>query len=67
MSHLASLGAVETLTLDVLSESSIAACFSKVPSLDMLVKNAGETFLMPIVDLSITEAKKPLTSTSGRI
>ena len=57
MSHLASLG-IETLTLDVLSESSIAACVSKVPSLDILVNNAGASFLMPIVDLSIAEAKK---------
>ena len=57
MSHLASLG-IETLTLDVLSESSIAACVSKVPSLDILVNNAGEIFPMPVVDLSIAEAKK---------
>ena len=57
MSHLASLG-IETLTLDVLSDSSIAACVSKIPSLDILVNNAGQTYLMPIVDLPIAEAKK---------
>ena len=57
MSHLRSLG-IETLTLDVLSESSIAACVAKLPSLDILVNNAGMTFLMPIADLSIEEAKK---------
>ena len=57
MSHLASLG-IETLTLDVLSDSSIATCVSKLPSLDILVNNAGATFLMPIVDVSIADAKK---------
>ena len=57
MSHLASLG-IETMTLDVLSESSIKACVSKLSSLDILVNNAGATFLMPIVDVSIPEAKK---------
>ena len=57
MSRLASLG-IETLTLDVLSESSIAACVSKIPSLDILINNAGATFLMPVVDVSIAEAKK---------
>ncbi|KIM98933.1 hypothetical protein OIDMADRAFT_43033 [Oidiodendron maius Zn] len=35
MSHLSSLG-IKTLTLDVLSESSIAACAAQVPSLDIL-------------------------------
>lgn len=32
---------IETLTLDVLSETSIAACVCKIPSLDILVNNAG--------------------------
>ena len=57
MSRLTSLG-IETLTLDVLSESSIAACVSKLPSLDILINNAGASFLMPVVDISIAEAKK---------
>ncbi|KAL8791170.1 MAG: hypothetical protein Q9195_006009 [Heterodermia aff. obscurata] len=57
MSHLASLG-IETLTLDVLSDSSIKTCVSKLSSLDILVNNAGASFLTPIVDLSIPEAKK---------
>ena len=57
MSHLVSLG-IETLTLDVLTDSSIKACVSKLPSLDILVNNAGATYLMPIVDVSIPEAKK---------
>lgn len=57
MSQLRSLG-IETLTLDVLSESSITACVSKLSSLDILVNNAGMTFLMPVVDVNIAEAKK---------
>ena len=57
MSHLSSLG-IKTLTLDVLSESSIAACAAQVPSLDILVNNAGSSYSMPISDMSIAEAKK---------
>ncbi len=57
MEQLASLG-IETLTLDVQSESSIAACVSKLSGLDILVNNAGATFLMPVVDISVPEAKK---------
>ena len=57
MSHLASLG-IETLTLDVLSDSSIKDCVSKISRLDILVNNAGANYLMPIVDMSIPEAKK---------
>ena len=57
MTKLASLG-IETLTLDVLSDSSIAACVSKLSSLDILVNNAGAQYTMPVSDLSIPEAKK---------
>lgn len=57
MSNLVSLG-IETLQLDVQSKSSIATCVSKVSSLDILVNNAGAQFLMPVVDVSIPEAKK---------
>lgn len=57
MKGLAALG-IETLTLDVQSESSIKACVSKLSSLDILVNNAGATFLMPVVDVNIAEAKK---------
>ena len=57
MKGLASLS-IETLILDVQSESSIKACVSKLSSLDILVNNAGATFLMPIVDVNIAEAKK---------
>ena len=55
--HLASLG-IETLQFDVQSEYSIAACVSKMPSFDILVKNAGVQLVMPIADVSIFEAKK---------
>ena len=49
---------IETLTFDVQSDSSIAACVGKISSLDILVNNAGATFFMPVVDVSIAEAKK---------
>ncbi|KAK9243074.1 NAD(P)-binding protein [Lipomyces tetrasporus] len=57
MSHLTSLG-IKTLTLDVLSDSSIAECVGKLTSLDILVNNAGATYGMPVSDLSIAEAKE---------
>ncbi|KAN0119357.1 NAD(P)-binding protein [Hyaloscypha variabilis] len=57
MKQMASVG-IETLTLDVLSDSSIAACLSKVSRLDILVNNAGGTYGTPVSDLSIPEAKK---------
>ena len=48
MANLVALG-IETLTLDILSESSIAACVDKVSSakLDILVNNAGASASMP--------------------
>jgi 1-acylglycerone phosphate reductase len=57
MTKLASLD-IEILTLDVLSDSSIASCASKLHSLDILVNNAGAEFLMPVSDVFIPEAKK---------
>ena len=57
MTHLASLG-IETLTLDVLSDESIATCVSQVPKLDILVNNAGASAHSAISDLSIPDAKK---------
>lgn len=57
MEQLTSLG-IETLTLDVQSESSIAACVGSLSGLDILVNNAGAQFLMPMADVSIPEAKK---------
>ncbi|KAE8453970.1 hypothetical protein EG329_007746 [Mollisiaceae sp. DMI_Dod_QoI] len=57
MAQLAARG-IETRTLDVLSESSIAKCVSELSSLDILINNAGASYTMPVSDLSITEAKK---------
>ena len=57
MEQLASLG-IETLTLDVQSESSIAACVGSLSGLDILVNNAGAQFLMPMADVSIPDAKR---------
>lgn len=58
MSQLASLG-IETLSLDIQSDTSITACFSKLSSsrLDILVNNAGASASMPISDMSLPEAK----------
>ncbi|KAI9708267.1 MAG: hypothetical protein M1812_008068 [Candelaria pacifica] len=49
---------IETLTLDILSAESIAACVTKVPKLDVLVNNAGASYSMPVADLSIDEARQ---------
>ncbi|EXJ87652.1 hypothetical protein A1O1_04576 [Capronia coronata CBS 617.96] len=57
MTQVAELG-IETLTLDVLSESSIAACVSKIPRLDILVNKAGAAYSMPVTDMSIPKARK---------
>ncbi|KAH6666640.1 hypothetical protein B0J14DRAFT_642953 [Halenospora varia] len=57
MKYLSSLG-IETLTLDVLSDTSIASCIAQLSSLDILVNNAGAGYSMPVSDLSIPEAKK---------
>ncbi len=47
MTELTSLG-IETLTLDVLSDSSITACVNKLSNLDILVNNAGACYSMPV-------------------
>lgn len=57
MSKLAFLG-IELLTLDVESNSSIAACVNKLSGLDILVNNAGVLSLMPFSDISIPDAKR---------
>jgi 1-acylglycerone phosphate reductase len=59
MQQLTSLG-IETLALDIQSDSSIAACASKLSprSLDILVNNAGASASMPISDLSLLEGKR---------
>jgi 1-acylglycerone phosphate reductase len=49
---------IETLTLDVLSDSSIAACAGQLSSLDILVNNAGGGYSMPVSDIPIPDAKK---------
>ena len=57
MESLTSLG-IETLLLDVQSESSIEDCVKKVSRLDILINNAGALYTMPLADVSIPEAKK---------
>jgi 1-acylglycerone phosphate reductase len=57
MKSLEAMG-ISILTLDVLSASSIAECVKQVPSLDMLVNNAGALYAMPISDMSIGQAKE---------
>ena len=57
MQSLTALG-IETLPLDVQSESSIQDCVTKIPSLDILVNNAGAMYTSPISDLSIPKAKE---------
>lgn len=57
VSNIAAMG-IETLTLDVLSDSSIASCVSKVSRLDILVNNAGVTYGTPVSDLCIEKAKE---------
>lgn len=57
MTQVSSAG-IETLTLDIQSESSIADCVSKVNSLDILVNNAGASYSMPVSDISIAESKR---------
>lgn len=50
---------IHLVRLDVQSDDSIAECVRQVPSpLDILVNNAGGGYNMPVVDLSIADAKK---------
>ncbi|KAI1460690.1 NAD(P)-binding protein [Annulohypoxylon moriforme] len=57
MTQLASSG-IETLQLDIQSKESIADAVSKIPSLDVLVNNAGNQFLMPVADVNVEQAKQ---------
>ncbi|KAG8531807.1 uncharacterized protein KY384_003443 [Bacidia gigantensis] len=57
MKKLAEQG-IETMALDVESESSISTCVSQIPQLDILVNNAGAMYYMPVTDISIAQAKK---------
>lgn len=54
---------IETLSLDVLSSDSIAACVASVRSLtggslDMLINNAGNTYFTTLADTDIAKAKE---------
>ncbi|KFA67218.1 hypothetical protein S40285_06296 [Stachybotrys chlorohalonatus IBT 40285] len=56
---------IETLALDVISESSIAAAVETVTAalpdgkgLDILVNNAGGSYVMPVADMSLPDAKR---------
>ncbi|KPI34376.1 NADPH-dependent 1-acyldihydroxyacetone phosphate [Cyphellophora attinorum] len=49
---------IETLTLDVLSDSSIKACADKVSKLDLLVNNAGAGYTAAFSDINIKAAKE---------
>ena len=54
---------IETLNLDVLSDSSIEKCVAEIRqltggSLDILVNNAGANYFTPLADLSIPDGKK---------
>jgi len=57
MVKLTDLG-IETIELDVTSQSSIAEVAAKVSSLDILVNNSGTMITMPALDTSIEQAKK---------
>ena len=57
------LSDVEIVELDVTSDASIVQCANHVRertggSLDLLINNAGSDFLMPLLDVNISEAKK---------
>lgn len=57
------LSDIEIVELDVTSDVSVARCAEHVRertggTLDMLVNNAGRDFLMPLLDVDVSEAKK---------
>lgn len=54
---------IETVTLDVLSEESIAQCVADVSNmtdgrLDILVNNAGSSYAMPVIDASLEASRQ---------
>lgn len=57
MVGLSNLG-IETIELDVTSQTSIAEAAAKVSSLDILINNSGTMITMPAMDTSIEQAKK---------
>ena len=48
---------IETLPLDVLSQTSIKTCVSKLSQLDILVNNAGGGIMMSVSDTDIPQAR----------
>jgi 1-acylglycerone phosphate reductase len=52
------LAGIETLTLDVLSDTSIKECANKVPDLDILINNAGAGYTAAFSDINIASAKE---------
>ncbi|KAH7374215.1 short chain dehydrogenase [Cadophora sp. MPI-SDFR-AT-0126] len=57
MVELSKLG-IETIEMDVTSQTSIAEVAARVPSLDILVNNSGVMLTMPAMDTSIEQAKR---------
>lgn len=53
---------IESLELDVLSPSSISSCVKNLEALtghlDLLINNAGSGYNMPLIDVSIDDARK---------
>lgn len=54
---------IETVTLDVLSDSSIESCVTEISNLtggtlDILINNAGGGYNMPVADVDIGKAKQ---------
>ena len=62
MEHLKSMG-IETLTLDVTSQTSIQNCVKEVSeltggSLDILLNNSGAGYGLPLIDVSVDAARE---------
>jgi len=49
---------IQTMALDIQSETSVQECIGKISSLDILVNNAGVGLQSPVSDMSIAQAKK---------
>ncbi|TLD39322.1 NAD(P)-binding protein [Venturia nashicola] len=49
---------IETLTLDVLDDASIARAASQITELDILVNNAGAAYIMPVFDTPVAKSKE---------
>ena len=62
LQHLRDIEHIEVLTLDVESTQSIQECVNTISmltssSLDMLINNAGSGYMLPLSDISISDAK----------